>query len=206
MVSFLEDPNSKGRMVRALESFGIVPLQFRLDSKRPDLTKLDSLLGLLSAETNFFAIQANALAQTYTSGKGIDEMLLQIREGPEAYQKQLKGQHNSNNEDKSHKDKGEDDAKDSLVKRYRALNASQDGVVPAEFICSITGEIMEDPVVAADGHTYERSSIMQWFDKNLTSPMTNEAMTTKMLFPNHALKSQILDWVEKQTPVNTKEN
>jgi hypothetical protein len=27
-------------MVRALESFGIVPLQFRLDAKRPDLSKV----------------------------------------------------------------------------------------------------------------------------------------------------------------------
>ncbi len=53
MVSFLEDPNVKGRMVQALESFGIVPLQFRLDAKRPDLTKLDSLLGLLSAEVGW---------------------------------------------------------------------------------------------------------------------------------------------------------
>ncbi len=39
-VSFLDNPKEKGRMVTALESLGIVPLQFRLDSKRPDLTKV----------------------------------------------------------------------------------------------------------------------------------------------------------------------
>ncbi len=82
MVSFLEDPNVKGRMVRALESLGIVPLQFRLDARRPDLTKLDSLLGLLSAESNFFAIQASALAQSFSVGRSVDELVAQIRAGP----------------------------------------------------------------------------------------------------------------------------
>ncbi len=45
MVSFLENPNNKGRMVRALESFGIVPLQFRLDATRPDLSKVSKNRG-----------------------------------------------------------------------------------------------------------------------------------------------------------------
>ncbi len=39
-VSFLENSGQKGRMVRSLENLGIVPLQFRLDSHRPDLTKV----------------------------------------------------------------------------------------------------------------------------------------------------------------------
>jgi len=38
-VSFLENPSITGRMVSALEQIGIVPLQFKLDAKRPDLTK-----------------------------------------------------------------------------------------------------------------------------------------------------------------------
>ena len=45
-------------MVKALESMGIVPLQFRLDGRRPDLTKLDSLLGLLASESSMFAKQS----------------------------------------------------------------------------------------------------------------------------------------------------
>ena len=79
-VSFLENPlgnafpftpqyelipdneTEKGRMVKSLENLGIVPLQFRLDSHRPDLTKVDTLLGLLSSECSFFSIQVDALA------------------------------------------------------------------------------------------------------------------------------------------------
>jgi len=58
-VSFLENPSEKGRMVTALESMGIIPLQFRLDGKRPDLTKLDSLLGLLASESSFYPKQVS---------------------------------------------------------------------------------------------------------------------------------------------------
>jgi hypothetical protein len=33
---------------------------------------------------------------------------------------------------------------------------------PAEFIDCITQEVMQDPVITADGHTYERSAILRW--------------------------------------------
>ncbi|KAK9816505.1 hypothetical protein WJX72_001230 [[Myrmecia] bisecta] len=43
-----------------------------------------------------------------------------------------------------------------------------------EVTCPIEHEVYEDPVVAADGHTYERSAIAEWFSRHDTSPMTNE--------------------------------
>lgn len=46
-----------------------------------------------------------------------------------------------------------------------------------------------DPVVAADGHTYERSDIEEWLKNNDTSPMTNERMEHKLLIPNLALRA-----------------
>ena len=61
LVSFLENPSEKGRIVKSLEAMGIVPLQFKLDGKRPDLTKLDSLLGLLASESSFFSKKADAV-------------------------------------------------------------------------------------------------------------------------------------------------
>jgi len=62
-VSFLENPNIKGRMVSALEEMGIIPLQFKLDGNRPDLQKLDSLLGLLATESSFFVSQIKTMAE-----------------------------------------------------------------------------------------------------------------------------------------------
>ncbi|KAH8059533.1 ubiquitin-protein transferase [Aureococcus anophagefferens] len=57
--------------------------------------------------------------------------------------------------------------------------------VPESFACPITTELMKDPVFAADGHTYERCAIAQWFERAQTSPTTNEPIATNLV-PNHA--------------------
>ena len=57
-------------------------------------------------------------------------------------------------------------------------------------LCPITQTAMSDPVVALDGHTYERRAIEQWFARGrLTSPVTNLRLPSVALVPNHALKS-----------------
>jgi len=63
-VSFLKNTSKKGQMVTELEAEGIPVLEFRMDGKRPDLTKVDALLGLLSSESAFFLEQADSLADT----------------------------------------------------------------------------------------------------------------------------------------------
>ena len=40
-------------------------------------------------------------------------------------------------------------------------------------VCPITQEVMQDPVVTSDGHTYERTAIERWFETHSTSPVTN---------------------------------
>lgn len=47
-------------MVRALNSIGHTPLQFRLEGSRPDLSKLDHLFGLLSSESSTFDDELSA--------------------------------------------------------------------------------------------------------------------------------------------------
>lgn len=39
-----------------------------------------------------------------------------------------------------------------------------------EFSCPITRELMRDPVIAADGHTYDREAIEMWLRNHDTSP------------------------------------
>ena len=56
--------------------------------------------------------------------------------------------------------------------------------------CPITRELLKDPVVAADGHTYERSAILQWFTQSTRSPMTNIAVPSTTVYPNHALRDR----------------
>ena len=69
---------------------------------------------------------------------------------------------------------------------------------PDAFLCSITHDVMCDPVVAADGFTYERAQIQEWLAKKLTSPKTGEALESAAVFPNHNLRSQIREWQEKR--------
>ena len=75
--------------------------------------------------------------------------------------------------------------------------AEENVEVPNPFLCPITLDVMKDPVVAMDGHTYERSSITKWFANHGTSPKTNEELTRKKLVPNHALRAMIIEWHEQ---------
>ncbi|GLD96308.1 hypothetical protein PINS_up004991 [Pythium insidiosum] len=59
---------------------------------------------------------------------------------------------------------------------------------PDQLICPITGCPMVDPVVAADGHTYEREAILHWFATSNKSPMTGMQMPTTQVFPNFTLR------------------
>ena len=57
--------------------------------------------------------------------------------------------------------------------------------------CPISLTRMVDPVVAADGHTYDRVSIEEWFQRSDTSPMTNVRLVNKNLVPNLLVRGMI---------------
>lgn len=90
--------------------------------------------------------------------------------------------------------------RDHLLRRIEALKAEQNGSeAPDEFLCPITRELMKDPVIAADGYSYERESIESWIrGKNKTSPMTNLPLQTTLLTPNRSLKMAITRWKSNQ--------
>jgi len=58
-------------------------------------------------------------------------------------------------------------------------------------ICSISHELMVDPVCTSDGVTYERKEIETWFQQNETSPATNLRLDAKTLIPNLIAKNTI---------------
>ncbi|XP_035995309.1 WD repeat, SAM and U-box domain-containing protein 1 [Fundulus heteroclitus] len=87
-----------------------------------------------------------------------------------------------------------------LLRKIEALKAEQSGSeAPDEFLCPITRELMKDPVIAADGYSYERESIESWIrGKTKTSPMTNLPLQTTLLTPNRSLKMAITRWKSSQ--------
>ncbi|KAL7384467.1 hypothetical protein ABVT39_002856 [Epinephelus coioides] len=87
-----------------------------------------------------------------------------------------------------------------LLRKIEALKAKQSGSeAPDEFLCPITRELMKNPVIAADGYSYERESIESWIrGDNKTSPMTNLLLQTTLLTPNRSLKMAITRWKSSQ--------
>ncbi|CAK8542397.1 unnamed protein product [Lathyrus sativus] len=70
-------------------------------------------------------------------------------------------------------------------------------IIPHEFLCPITLEIMTDPVIVASGQTYERESIEKWFKSNHnTCPKTRQPLEHLQLAPNCALKNLISEWCQ----------
>ena len=63
------------------------------------------------------------------------------------------------------------------------------------FVCPITLQRFREPVIAADGHSYERTAIQIWLNISQTSPVTNEKLSNKTLTPNYALKSIIRSYL-----------
>ena len=68
--------------------------------------------------------------------------------------------------------------------------------LPDAFLCPLTLEPMQDPVVTCDGQTYERGAIEQWLRQSSTSPLTGQQLPHLGLAPNVVLRGLIRDVLE----------
>ena len=62
---------------------------------------------------------------------------------------------------------------------------------PDDFVCPITQELMVNPHVCADGHSYKHDAIAAWLERHETSPQTNLQLAHKHLVPNITLRNAI---------------
>ena len=60
-----------------------------------------------------------------------------------------------------------------------------------DLYCPITGDIMSDPVIDPDGHSYERDAILKWLDNKNISPMTRNPLLSTDLRTNLTLRNII---------------
>ncbi|CAI5960878.1 unnamed protein product [Closterium sp. NIES-64] len=65
------------------------------------------------------------------------------------------------------------------------------GLVMVQLLTGIPDTTMSDPVVAADGFTYDRSSLEHWLTSSRLSPVTGAPLDDTRLVPNHTLKMLI---------------
>jgi len=83
---------------------------------------------------------------------------------------------------------------------------------PTEYMCKLSKKLMVDPVIAADGESYERAQIDAWINgehkkatgkrkgDGVPSPVTGELLEHIHLIPNQLMKNFINDWLEKHAP------
>ncbi|MBA0852000.1 hypothetical protein Goshw_030395 [Gossypium schwendimanii] len=70
-------------------------------------------------------------------------------------------------------------------------------VIPDDFRCPISLELMKDPVIVSTGQTYERSCIEKWLEQgHRTCPKTQQTLSNPALTPNYVLRSLIAQWCE----------
>ena len=58
-----------------------------------------------------------------------------------------------------------------------------------ELICSLSNELMIDPVITNNGISYERSIINQWLNNKKICPITNKYLDNTLLITNYTLKN-----------------
>merc|ERR1719436_1758591 len=56
------------------------------------------------------------------------------------------------------------------------------------FICPLTMRLFCEPVVAADGHTYEKRAVEEFLRTNSRSPVTGNLLRFQHVYPNNVLK------------------
>lgn len=86
-----------------------------------------------------------------------------------------------------------------MNKPYPSAPPSYQMQPPPEFVCPISMDLMREPVLCEDGHTYERSVILQWLATNPTSPTTRQPMSPANIRPNYALKAAIERWAQARS-------
>ncbi|TYJ07075.1 hypothetical protein E1A91_A12G279100v1 [Gossypium mustelinum] len=88
--------------------------------------------------------------------------------------------------------------RDSCVNSASCLEAKELRCAPSHFVCPIFQEVMKDPLIAADGFTYEADAIRGWLDSGHDrSPMTNLKLEHCNLVPNYALLQAIQEWQQQ---------
>ena len=74
-------------------------------------------------------------------------------------------------------------------KRAREETTSLASDVAEELLCPISQTLPLDPVIAEDGHLYDRPAILRWLCAKERSPMTNAPMGRRLLPAPHAKRT-----------------
>jgi hypothetical protein len=67
--------------------------------------------------------------------------------------------------------------------------------VPDEFVCPLTFEVFDDPLMTRAGHNFERKAIVAWImTGHVTCPLTRQPLSYRQLIPNANLRLRVERW------------
>lgn len=80
---------------------------------------------------------------------------------------------------------------DEIISQLKSIEEKMktDEIIPDCFICPISMQKFENPVISSEGHSFEKWAIEKWLITNNTSPITGLKLTNNILISNYALKS-----------------
>ena len=52
-------------------------------------------------------------------------------------------------------------------------------IVPSAYLCFLSMRLMRDPVIAADGHTFDRPALIEWLTHSSISPVTGHPLVRR---------------------------
>ncbi|KAF5198975.1 U-box domain-containing protein [Thalictrum thalictroides] len=89
------------------------------------------------------------------------------------------------------------DLPSGIDKQASSDESPKSPVIPDDFRCPISLELMKDPVIVSTGQTYERACIEKWLEAGHgTCPKTQQTLSGSVLTPNYVLRSLIAQWCE----------
>mmetsp|Transcript_28951 Transcript_28951/g.70586 ORF Transcript_28951/g.70586 Transcript_28951/m.70586 type:complete len:1083 (-) Transcript_28951:254-3502(-) len=121
----------------------------------------------------------------------------------EEWKKKIVASLKENVDSEEQKEEQHVDLKNGNKEGMFSKNILKHAQIPPSFVCPITCEIMKDPVVTADGHSYERSAIQTWFKKippgrKSMSPQTGLLLKSRRLITNINLRNGIQEFLKDQ--------
>ena len=69
---------------------------------------------------------------------------------------------------------------------------------PNSFLCPISQDVMFDPVLDAEGNSFDRQALIGWLQEHRTSPISGKPLCDRMVVPNKALREAIHEYMGRQ--------
>ncbi|CAB5375693.1 unnamed protein product [Rhizophagus irregularis] len=78
---------------------------------------------------------------------------------------------------------------DAIIRRVK--DAGTFPYIPSQYMCPISLNWMEDPVVTPSGVSYDRALLEEWLRNDPHDPLTREVLTIDQVYANRNLKDAI---------------